>query len=383
MPYYKSVIPFLQRARHLILILIYTALKYTTKVDDNRILLLSDSRSKLSGNLKFIYDEVVKYNYEVRYLLKPSLKSYRPIKDKMLLPYLIATSKYIIIDDYYPLIYPLKLRKEVKLIQAWHAMGAFKTFGFARLGKSGGPNPGSITHSNYTNAIVSSEFVRKDYAKAFKMAVNNILATGIPRTDVFFDNKYIREKKDKIYKEYPILKNKKVVLFAPTFRGNGQKTAYYDFSYIDFEKLMHSLGEEYVFIIKMHPFINKKPLLPKNSKNFYLDFSDKREINDILFVTDILITDYSSVIFEYSFLQKPIIFYAPDLKEYIENRDFFYPFNMYTYGPVVYNQDDLISCIKTAEVDIKKLNKFRKYFCSACDGNSTKKFVKEIILENK
>ena len=158
-------------------------------------------------------------------------------------------------DDFYPIIYPLKLRKNTKLIQVWHAMGAFKTVGYSRMGKPGGPTSKSLTHKNYTAAITSSEAIRKNYAEAFDMDIEKVHAVGIPRTDIFFNQEYINNTKEKIYNKYPMLKNKKVILFAPTFRGNGQNSAYYDFSVINFNKIKVSLKDEYVFIIKLHPFI--------------------------------------------------------------------------------------------------------------------------------
>ena len=101
----------------------------------------------------------------------------------------------------------------------------------------------------------------------------------------------------------------------------------------------------------------------------------EREINDILFITDILITDYSSVIFEYSFFKKPVIFYTPDLNEYKNSRDFYYKLDKYTYGPVVNNFNELIKSVSTAKVDNKKLKEFYEFFCSSCDGKSTKRVV--------
>ena len=109
--------------------------------------------------------------------------------------------------------------------------------------------------------------------------------------------------------------------------------------------------------------------------SFYLDFSSEREINDLLFITDVLITDYSSVIFEASLLNIHTIFFAPDLDEYISSRDFYYPYSDYTFGPVVDNTEDLIEAICNGEIDMKKISKFRKQFCSSCDGKSAQRFV--------
>jgi CDP-ribitol ribitolphosphotransferase len=99
-------------------------------------------------------------------------------------------------------------------------------------------------------------------------------------------------------------------------------------------------------------------------------------------VSDILITDYSSVIFEYSLLSKPIVFFVPDLEEYIKNRDFYYPFSEYTFGPTVRSTSKLIKAIQDEYIDEEKIAQFKKRFMSACDGISTKRIVNEMILKN-
>ena len=367
----------LQRIRRIGYIIFYIYFKNTNKVKENKILFLSDSRADLSGNFKFVYDEIMKdkNKYEVTTLLKKNLSTKKTLKEKINLCREIALSKYIFLDDFYPIIYVLKLRKETKLIQLWHAMGAYKTVGYSRAGKPGGPDSKSLTHRGYTGAIVSSESIRKNYAEAFNMDIEKVHALGIPRTDIFFDKKYEKNVKKRIYDKYPMLKNKKVIMFAPTFRGNGQMTAYYDFSWIDFKKLKKSFSKDYVCIIKLHPFIKNIPDYDFENDDFYIDLTSEREINDLLFVTDVLVTDYSSVIFEYSFFERPVVFFTPDLDDYRNSRDFYYSLDKYTYGDIAKNDDELIKCIKKGKVNKKKIEEFRDYFCSSCDGNSTKKVV--------
>jgi CDP-ribitol ribitolphosphotransferase len=316
--------------------------------------------------------------------MKESLQTKQTYKEKIELLKNIAKSKFIVLDDYYPAIYALPLSNKQKLIQVWHACGAFKKVGFSRVGKPGGPPRTSLTHRNYTDVTVSADDLRRNYAEAFGVNIKKVKALGVPRTDCFFDMKYLEKKKEELYERYPQTKNKKVVIFAPTFRGKGQKSAYYNFNLLDWEKIYKELNKEYIFIIKMHPFIkNFEDLnLPKNSGDFYLDFSDEREINNILMVSDILITDYSSVIFEYSLLSKPIVFFVPDLEEYIKNRDFYYPFSEYTFGPTVRSTSKLIKAIQDEYIDEEKIAQFKKRFMSACDGISTKRIVNEMILKN-
>lgn len=371
----KSLIKMiLQIIRRLDYICLYLFYRITNKVNTHQILFLSDSRSDLSGNFYYIYQQV-KDEYEV----KTHLYSQGEKKEsKRILCKDMAQSRYILIDDFYPIIYPIPLRKQTKLVQVWHAMGAFKTVGFARKGNH---DRFSMTHRNYDAAIVSSPSIRKDYARAFRMDVNHVYSTGIPRTDVFFDNNYIQEKKKELYNKYPLLKDKKVILFAPTFRGNNIHNAYYDFDRLDFKHFQEKLKNEYVCIMKMHPFVKNIDFSQLDSQ-FYIDLSSEREINDLLFVTDLLITDYSSVIFEASLLNIKTIFYAYDLEEYIASRNFFYPYDEYTFGPVVKNQEELVNAILNSNIDTEKLKAFKDKFTISCDGHSSQHFV-DIVLKEK
>lgn len=366
----------LQKVRMGFYVICYPFVKLIIKQKDNEVLFLSDSREDFSGNFLYVKNEILKRgNYNIKGIFKKNLKTKRTISERIKLLKSIARAKYIFLDDFYPIIYSLRLGKNKELIQLWHALGAFKTVGYARLGKPGGPKGYNLTHRNYTGAIVSSESIRKDYAKAFGIDISKVHALGVPRTDIFFDDQYSKNIKDRLYKEYPVLKNKKVMLFAPTFRGNGQGTAYYDFSIIDFKKLKDEFSDDYVCIIKLHPFIKNKPDYDFSNDDFYIDLSGEREINDLLFITDLLITDYSSVIFEYSFFKKEVIFFIPDYDDYVKSRSFFYDFEKYNYGKSAFNMEELINAIKNKKVDTKKIDAFYDYFCSSCDGNSTKRVV--------
>lgn len=375
--------PYLQKYRRRDYIYYYKKYCRTEEIIENRVLMLSDSRDSIEGNFEFLDRELKKRGYEVTYFLKRTLKEKKTEEEKKLICKLMAQAHFILLDDFYPAIYPIKIRKGTELIQVWHAMGAFKTVGFSRVGKPGGPNPKSLTHRNYSAAIVSSETIRKNYAEAFGIPVERVHATGIPRTDVFFDDVYKANIRKKIYRDYPQFKGKKIVLFAPTFRGNGQNTAHYDFKWINFLKIKQALGEEYCFVIKMHPFIKNLEELPSDD-GFFLNLTSHREINDLLFVTDILITDYSSVIFEGALLDLKTIFFVPDLEEYISSRDFYYSFEEYMFGKMAKTEEELIEAIKEPDNDPEKREKFKIKFCEACDGKSTERVVDKLFIgENR
>jgi CDP-ribitol ribitolphosphotransferase len=129
----------------------------------------------------------------------------------------------------------------------------------------------------------------------------------------------------------------------------------------------------------MHPFVRKYPVELEENTTF-INVSGNREINDLLFAADVLVTDYSSVIFEYALLNRPTIFHVPDLALFQMSRDFYYPFEDYLFGPQTSTTDELIAAIASAAVDEAKLARFTDYFMSACDGRSTERFVEQLIV---
>ena len=371
-------IPILQKFTKAIYVSVYGILKHVLKLKKNKIILASNRGKTLKGNLLWIYEKLQNENYDVRVLITDKTN----FKYNLNLVKNMANAKYTIIDDFFPLIYPLKIRKGAKLIQVWHALGNFKKVGFSRLGKVGGPSENSITHRNYTDVILSSENIVENYMEAFRLPRERFHALGVPRTDFFFDNDKKEKTIEKIYLQYPILKNKRVILFAPTFRGNGKKTAYYPQEYFDLDKIYNNLKDDEVLIIKNHPFVKENFKITEEQKDKILDLTLYKEINELLLITDLLITDYSSTIFEYALLDRPIIFYVPDIDEYKETRDFYYDFEEYTYGSVCKNLNELIDEIRQTKKYPEKLQKFKQKFLNMCDGKSTKRFIDNIIKEN-
>lgn len=365
--------PILQKARSFRTIFAFNKYKRQIPMEENRILLFSVSREELSGNLLYIEQQIDREKYCVDIVLEHDGTTRDELLRKM------AAAKFIIIDDYTKMIYPLAMRKEAKLIQVWHSTGAFKRMGFARMGRKGSTIQTSLTHRNYTDVIVSARGVVKDFEEAFGVQSECIHPIGVPRTDAFFDRQYMDEKRESLYRSYPILRKKKLVMFAPTFRGETREEAHYPADYLHLTAFADALGKDYVIGVKLHPFITERIHILEDYREQIIDFSEYREINDLLFVTDVLITDYSSVIFEYAFLKKPLVFYVPDLKEYTSDRDFFYPFETYTYGAVATNQEELIRAVKDARFDEERLAVFYEKFLGACDGQSSRRFVKEIL----
>lgn len=374
----KKFYPLLQKSSKRIYIIVYNIYVFLLKNNDKKILIASNTKTQLYGNLQYIYEELKKYDYKINVLLINNTNIIEKIKYNFRLLYHIATSKYILIDDFFPLMYVLKIRKGTKFIQVWHALGAFKRVGYSREDID---NKNSLTHRNYTDTIVSSEKIVGNYAEAFGIESSKVHPLGIPRTDMFFDEVKKEKAKQQILEQYPHLKEKRIILFAPTFRGKGRKSAHYPEKYIDLDKIYENLEKDDVFLLKLHPFIKNQLIIKDEYKDKIIDLTEYKDINKLLLITDLLITDYSSVIFDYSFMEKPIIFYVPDLKEYTNSRSFYYDYQEYIYGSIAKTKEELIKQIKAPKVDKKKIEVFKNKFLNKCDGNSTKRFVEELILK--
>lgn len=365
-----------------------TAFKFLYKyysmrpIKSNKVSFVSDSRIDISGNFEYIYNKMLESEtpFDISFFLKKSIKERKSFGEIRQLAKNLAQSRYIILDDFYPLIYPITIREGSDLIQVWHAVGAFKTFGYSRVGMPGGPKLTSINHRNYSKVIVSSESIVAKYAEGFGISKDKVFPIGAPRTDLFFDKPLQESIIANIRKELPFINGKKVILFAPTFRGNGQQSAYYPFEVIDFKKLYEALADQgWIFLMKIHPFVQNKPNVPYEYQDFIYDVSEYREINNLLLVTDVMITDYSSVCFEYGLLKRKMIFFSPDLAEYMSSRNFYYDYFDFIPGPYVSNTVELIQEIENPEIDTKRIQDFIEYYFDDLDGKASERFVDYLV----
>lgn len=350
----------------------------------NTVLFTSDSRSEMSGNFEYVYNEMLKQNlndkYKIHSLFKSNISNRRNFIDKFKFPFLLGKADYILVDDFHPLLYTVKFRKSQEIIQVWHAVGSFKTVGYSRTGKRGGPFFNSVNHRNYTKAFVSSETDIPFYGEAFGIMERNIIPTGVPRTDILFDENYKIEIIAEMKEELPIIEGKKVILFAPTFRGNGHHTAHYPFFKIDFARFARYCHQNNaVVLFKMHPFVKNTLNIPREYEKYFVDVSDFREVNDILFITDILISDYSSLIYEFAVFKRPMLFYAFDLEDYVTSRDFYEPYEQFVPGKIVETFDDLISSLYNNDFEQEKVVKFLDKHFKYHDGRASERVVRNIF----
>lgn len=234
--------------------------------------------------------------------------------------------------------------------------------------------------------ISPSKYATSKFISAFNLKELNkekiIIEKGYPRNDKLIN--YNNNDIEKIKKDLNIPTDKKVILYAPTFRDD-EHTSGVGYTYklnIDFDSLQKEL-KNYIILFRAHYFIANSFEFDKY-KDFIYDVSKYDDINDLYIISDLLITDYSSVFFDYAILERPIIFYMYDYDNYKNNlRDFYIDLKELP-GPIVKDEKDLITLIKEKNNKYKNMySSFNKKFNPYEDGKSTQRVVKEILKWKK
>jgi CDP-glycerol glycerophosphotransferase (TagB/SpsB family) len=229
-------------------------------------------------------------------------------------------------------------------------------------------------YQQFEYILVGSKKMEQVFIDAFGLSSSNMLRLGIPRTDLFFQKRKIEKIKKELTDTYPIFNKKKIILYAPTFRDGNVD----DFSIpFDFSLLQERLSNEYVFLLKLHPAI-KNAINVDKYEGFVYDFSKYPKINDLLFISDYLISDYSSIPFEYSFLHKPMIFFPYDLEEYMSTRGFWEPYEELVPGPIAYSTEAIIEVILETKIDLDRISRFHHVWNEFSNGESSSNVAKQI-----
>lgn len=207
--------------------------------------------------------------------------------------------------------------------------------------------------------ISDSKFMTNIYKKSFWY--NGLIAEiGAPRNDILLDSSTYAEIKDRVYCYFNIDKNKEIILYAPTFRNNGSLKVYD----LDYKRLMYACEQKFnhnfVVIVRLHPNIAEKADLLPYSNNI-LNGSHYQDVQELLVATSILISDYSSIMYDFTVKNGISIRYAPDLQQYLEERGWYFELNEYPY-PVARNNDELEDLIDNFnyEAYLAKVNTFHE-----------------------
>lgn len=357
------------------------------RVHTDKILFVENHAEQLSDNFALLYDIVRQKDYDVRihYLRVASSGWGSIILRTLSMIWDMTTARCVFISESNSAFGAFHLRKGTKLVQLWHACGAFKKWGYSVAEKSFGDDKKELDtfsgHRNYSLVSVSGQAVCWAYEEAFGLQDKPgiVMPLGVSRTDAYFSEAR-RQEAFKSLKQlgFPV-RGRKIILYAPTFRGDIEHAKAPD--QLDLH-ILSRLREQYVLFIKNHPFVKERMVIPEQYQDFCVEVTNELSIEDLLITADICVTDYSSVVFEYSLLQKPILFFAYDLEEYYDERGFYYPYEGFVPGPIVRTTEELTGELEHMEqFERSKLSDFCKQYMSGCDGHSTKRILEYVLEE--
>ena len=260
--------------------------------------------------------------------------------------------------------------KKTVLLNTWHGV-PLKVIG------NGYKNRNDYDYSDVDLMCYSGEYERDIYLKGFNVLPDNLKMYGLPRNDILYQADI--ELKKRLKAVHGIPEGKKVILYAPTFRDVGANSV--DAAIkppIDFKKWAQVLGEEYIVLCRMH--YHTTELMGVEYNDFVIDCTKVPNISDLYIISDILISDYSSSMIDYSILERPIFSFAYDLNEYSEKEGFFIPLDKALPDMIYQTEDELLSAIvnMNEEAEIKKTKVVKEKYIQAT-GNATEECIKFLV----
>lgn len=270
----------------------------------------------------------------------------------------------VVCDNFLPAA-SCRKRKETTVIQLWHACGALKKFGYDTTEDIPAYYHGNVL-KNCDIITVSAKSCIPHFAGAMGLSPRRFYPVGVSRTDLYYRRAFLDEAARRFRQEYPQAAGKKVILWAPTFRGNAALACVCGEAAVD--RLQEQLGDEWFVIKSLHPHLMKKE-----------EKAGRMTAEELLPATDLLITDYSSILFDYLIFERPIVRFAPDLAEYEQTRGFYMDYRSLP-GALVTNGDELYAAVRREYTDYDKeaLRKTFEEAMGACDGNATQRILKLI-----
>lgn len=383
----------------------YKISSFGVKVDEKTLLFCCFNGKSYSCSPKAIYeyminnDEFKDYKFIWAFLDEKKYKNLEKNKNTSVVKIgakeykkYLAKAKYWIFNYKIPdFLYP---KKNQIFVQCWHGtplkrLGCdLEHFDNVLNTIDGIKKRYKIEASKFTYFISPSKFASEKFISAWNLKEigkeNIIVEEGYPRNDFLFN--YKEKDVQQIRKKLGIENdNRKIILYAPTYRSDQHQTGlgYVYKEEIDFKKMEEKFGKEYLILFRPHYFIANSFDFDKY-KGFVYNVANIDDINELYIISDILITDYSSVFFDYANLKRPMIFFMYDLEHYKNESNGFYIDLNELPGPIVETQEDLEKLIEDVDFNIgssKKYKEFNEKYNYLDDGNASKRVIEKVILE--
>ena len=363
--------------------------------DDKTVLFVSFHGRGYSDNPKAIYEYMRSQKRFAKYQFVWAIKHRREkniqiegakIIEYFSIPYFfyLARSRYWIVNCKLPT-YVLKKPGQIYL-QTWHGTPLKRlahdiqleegaSFYRSRMTADQMVHTYDVDVAKYTYMISPNHFSTEVFQSAFRINRERLIETGYPRNDIL--SNYTEKDKQDILKKYGLPADKKIILYAPTWRDNQFNTSGYLFELkADFKMWKEILGEDYIILYKPHYLIINKMKKDKALEGFVYEINADAEISELYIISDILITDYSSVFFDYSILKRPIYFYMQDIAEYHhELRGFYLDIYKDLPGSIYETEKPMLEDITEGVFDYERLDKFNERFNYLEDGKGAKRVV--------
>jgi CDP-ribitol ribitolphosphotransferase len=350
------------------------------------LLFASESSEAVPDNLVPVMEQLVREGFDCRYFGRRKEAKWRRYLRTCRFFFDYARARAIFVDDTFSPILGCRPRKQTAVVQLWHACGAFKKWGYSTLDLRWGVNRRELRflpiHRYYTHVSVSSPAVIPFYAEAFACAEDIIHPWGAPRTDFYFQPDITARSRQAVLAVFPAIGARKMILYAPTFRGDTPGEARHDVR-LDIAAMAEALGGDCVLLQKPHPKVESALPAPETAALPFAFDARALPIETLLCAADLVITDYSSLIFEYALLCRPMLFYPYDLEDYEAARSFFIPYLEFVPGDLVWDTQDVIAGIGrnllAGGFDAERVRRFALRYMSACDGGSTRRIIEQVL----
>lgn len=345
--------------------------KYSRRKTERGLVLFADAHhTELPFSMERMYKTV---SENADYVVETWITDFQNIGYRSLLKWLkafmkrYAVAEYVFICDNFLPVSACSKRPETKVIQLWHSGGLLKKSGYDTTEDIPKMYKGGSVYKNYDLLTVSAPCCVPVFTKTMRLSEGVVQATGISRSDFYYDEAWNEKNREEFYSRYPEAKGKTIVLWAPTFRGNAANP---ELSGMDsIKKAIEETSDKYYWIVKLHPHLEEKGMKSNCDMNSEQLFA----------VADLLITDYSSILFDYMTYKKPFLFFAPDLDAFDRTRGFYVAYDSFPCE-VITDDDCLPDAIARALANQNEaeIETCFAYHMAMCDGHATDRILDAI-----
>lgn len=302
---------------------------------------------------------------------------------------IVMKAKILICDNYYAFLAGCQIdHSKTHVIQIWHANGAIKTFGWEELStlsrSKADQQRFQQVYNQFDEYFVGSTKMASVFTRSYHVEKQRMKLLGYPRTDELFNKNWQIQVSQKILAEYPLIKGKEIILYTPTYREDESGNPIMNLP-PDFVQIINQLSANQRLIIKLHPHVKKfETELRRHLVSDKIIWIDDFSTNDLLLIADRLITDYSSVIFDYSLLPnaKQVLFYCYDYDEYAQQVGIQGDFKKWIPGKLVTTTSGLIHELRQP-LQKSDFTTFNHLWNTMNDGHATERILEHLTEELK